>query len=345
MESVTKRLNPFWIIVLIFLTWASIQQLQYEASSEKGAKKTMQTYYLGRFSLAIPALMEQKIRSSKLRYTEIKEMEWPKDANSQQSRAAEWERFTTEVKNLPPPKGKDRVIIKTYDFPAIGRWAKGIFYYKDRFDREAARWSLLMDAETIGLWLLGDPSITEKEIVNGKMVRNIGNIAKAYQALNLKNLKGQQPVNRFYLQHGAIDLPYSEQEESVARFEGHPLKLTLLIEMETDFTKEIETVGLITGTRAMLAAALITPGGGISKIRLRHREVAGMPGEEAVLRVKEGQRKDLVFTWQYSGKDDSGEYPTTRIEMESPDGNLNEKLKIWDAILDSMKPMFERKKL
>ena len=190
---------------------------------------------------------------------------------------------------------------------------------------------------------MGEPSLVDKEISDPKMLPNIQRITKAYQLLDLRNLKGLQSDNRFYLQHGAINLPYSEEEESIARFEGHPLKLTLLIEMYMDFTKDIEDVSLINGTRAMLAAALITPGGGISKIRLRKREVAGMPGEEAVLRVREGQSKDLVFTWQYNGKYDSGEYPTTRIEMESPDGNLSEKLEIWNAILDSMKPMFERK--
>ncbi|HBG04890.1 MAG: hypothetical protein A2075_01825 [Geobacteraceae bacterium GWC2_58_44] len=344
MASIINRLNPFWIIVFIFFTWASIEQLKYETSSKKGAREAMQTYYLGRFSIAVPALMKQKIRSSKLRYADIQEMEWPQSLNPEQARKAEWDRFMAEVKKLPPPDGKDRVIIKVHEFPAVGKWAKGIFYYNDSFDRHGARWSLLMDAGPVGLWLKTDDIVVEKEIEHSKTIPNYENIAKAFQPLDLHNLKGRQPGNRFYLEHGAINLPYAGQEESIARFEGHPLKLTLLIEMETDFTKEIETMSLIKGTRAMLAVALISPGGGISKIRLREREVAGMPGEEAVLRVREGQRKDLVFTWQFNGKDDSGEYPTTRIEMESPDGNLHEKLKIWDAVLDSMKPMFERKK-
>lgn len=304
----------------------------------------MQTYYIGRFHIAIPALLVQKTRYASLRYANLKETVWANDANSQMARAAEWERFIKEVKNLPPPDGKDTAVIKSYDFPSVGKWARGIFYYNDDFAFKGAEWSFLMDAGPLGLWLKTDQIDVEEELDDSKTIPNYENIAKAYQPLDLRKLSELQPNNRFYLQHGAINLPYAGQEESVVRFEGHPLKLTLHIEMYMDFTKEIEDVSLINGTRAMLAAALVTPGGSMSKIRLRKREVAGMPGEEAVLKVKEGDSKDLVFTWQFNGRDDSGEYPTTRIEMESPDGNLTEKLEIWDAILDSMQPMFERKK-
>ena len=82
----------------------------------------------------------------------------------------------------------------------------------------------------------------------------------------------------------------------------------------------------------------------MSKIRLAKREVAGMKGEESILRISEDGEKTFMFTWEFNGKEDSGEYPTTTIEMEAPDSRLDEKIAIWDAVLDSMKPMFERKK-
>jgi hypothetical protein len=249
-----------------------------------------------------------------------------------------------DTKKLTSPNGTDKVIISTNDFPAVGKWIKGMFFHDKNYGSDEGVWTLLMDAGQIGVWLKGDPTMVEDENVSHKMVRNLENIAKSYQALDLKKLNGQQPDNRFYLQHGIINLPYSAHEESIVRLEGHPHITKLLIEMEMDFNHEIETTSLIKGTKAMLAAALVTPGGSISKVRLGKREVAGMPGEEAVLKIREGNETELVFTWEYNGKDDSGEYPTTRINMESPDGNLDEKLKIWDAVLDSMKPMFERKK-
>jgi hypothetical protein len=69
-----------------------------------------------------------------------------------------------------------------------------------------------------------------------------------------------------------------------------------------------------------------------------------MKGEESILRISEDGEKTIMFTWEFNGKEDSGEYPTTTIEMEAPDGKLDEKIAIWDAVLDSMKPMFVRKK-
>lgn len=175
------------------------------------------------------------------------------------------------------------------------------------------------------------------------MIPNLDNIVKSYRPLELKQLSGLPLGNRFYLQHGFIDLPCFVDEQTIARFERHDPDISLLVEMEMDIRHEIETMGLIKKTHGLLAAALITPGGSVSEVRLRKREVAGMHGEEAILKVREGNDTDLVFTWEYNGKDYSGEYPTTRINMESPDGNLNAKLKIWDDILDSMKPMFVRK--
>jgi hypothetical protein len=337
----TLKLKFVIITALALLACATIQVSNKE-SAGKGADDTMKRHYQGRFAIAVPVDMELKLSSSKLRYLAIREVPWPKGVTPEQARGAEWDGFMAEVKRFALPEGTDRVIIRTDSFPDAGRWIKGIFYRNS--SSRLGVWTLLMDAGPVGVWLTGDPSIVEKENVSHKMVRNIENVAKSYQPLNLKTLDGQQQIHPFYLRHGVINLPYSASEETIARFEGHPLQLSLLIEMEMDNRHEIEPMGLIKKTCGLLAAALVTPGGGVSKIRLKKREVAGMPGEEAVLKIREGKDTDLVFTWEYNGKDDSGEYPTTRINMESPDGNLNEKLKIWDEILDSMKPMFVRKK-
>jgi len=333
------------VLIAIFITIASSVVYGCDLKADdKGAIIKMKTYYIGRFTVTVPTEMELKIRSSKLRYVDIKEIVWPKDISQEQPRTSEWDRFLANTQKLTPPDGANKVIIRTNDFPGIGKWAKGMFYHDENFSNRIGTWIFLMNAGPTGVWFKSDPVIVEKELTTPKTVPNFINIAKAYQAPETVKPKGQHPDNYFYLQYGAIYLPYSAQEESIARFEGHPLITKLLIEMEMDMNHEIEPQALIKGTKAMLAAALLTPGGSITKIRLDKREVAGMPGEEAVLKVKEGKETNLVFTWEFNGKDDSGEYPTTRINMESSDDNLDEKLKIWDAVLDSMKPMFERKK-
>ena len=287
--------------------------------------------------------MEQTIHLSKLRSVEIKEVVWPNEISHEDARAIEWNSFLAKTKELTPPKGTDRVFIRKYDFPDEGKCIKGLFYHERNDDVDEGTWTLLLDANKVGVWLKSNSVIVEKENVSHKVVRNFETIVKSYQQLDLNSLAGPQPDNRFYLQHGVVNLPCFVDEQTIARFERHDPDLSLLIEMEMDIRHEIETMGLIKKTHGLLAAALVTPGGSVSEVRLRKREVAGMHGEEAVLKVREGNDTDLVFTWEYNGKDDSGEYPTTRINMESPDGNLNAKLKIWDDILDSMKPMFVRK--
>jgi len=163
--------------------------------------------------------------------------------------------------------------------------------------------------------------------------------------LDIKTLKVQIPDNRFFLQRGAINLLYLENEESMARFDDHAFDFNIVIEMNMDFAEKIETEGLVERTEKLLASDLIPSSGGISKIRLQKREVAGMPGDETLLELRDGKERSLIFTWEYSGKKDSGDYPKTKIEMECPTTeNLEEKIKIWDAVLDSMKPLFERKK-
>ena len=140
------------------------------------------------------------------------------------------------------------------------------------------------------------------------------------------------------MRHGVINLPYLEQEKSYSRFEGHVLELKLEVEMSE--TQEVEKLGVA----ERLAASIVTrfvPGVDVDRIRSRSRTAAGLKGEELVMRMSaSGEETQIQFAWEYRGKADSGEYPEIQITMETPDGSLNEKLKVWDAILDSFKPMY-----
>ena len=48
---------------------------------------------------------------------------------------------------------------------------------------------------------------------------------------------------------------------------------------------------------------------------------------------------ELFFAWDYQGKENSGEHPEIKIELECLEGNLKEKLSIWDKMLDSFRPV------
>jgi hypothetical protein len=283
-------------------------------------------------------------RTASLRYVEVCEIEWPKDIAHEQARKVEWDKFMVENQKLTPPDGADKVIIKVQDFAGVGQWNRGTLYHRYGDDNEEATWNLLLDVGSSGVWLKSRSTLLEDEHISNRVANNISNIAKSYKLINMNNVNRHLSDDWFFFRHGIVDLPYSAQEESNAHFEGHPFNLVLDLKMDMDIGYYRETVGLIENTKEMLAAAKLLSGGSMTKIRLQKREVAGMKGEESILRILDGEERSLQFTWEFNGKENSGEYPTTTIEMESPDGNQDEKIKIWDAILDSMRPMFVRKK-
>ena len=305
----------------------------------------MGTYYIGRFSIAVPVDMHEAkgSRSHELRYEEVKEIMWPEGTSHENAREAEWKRFMAKIRELSPPKGKDNVIIRMRDFNNIGNWAKAVFYYNDEFDCNSGPWAFLMDSGPIGVWIKDNPpGNVEAENKTDNAINSITNIGRSYRTIypNAPRPKGDW----FYLKHGAINLPYLWQEKYYIRFEGHPLDLKIEIEMNMDSEYGIEKHGLIDKTNAVIASGYAAAANvKLKRIRSQKRDVAGMPGEEEIDKIADKDKKTLDFGWEYIGKENSGEYPTLRITMESPDGNLEEKLKIWDAVLDSMKPMFVRK--
>jgi hypothetical protein len=191
---------------------------------------------------------------------------------------------------------------------------------------------VLVDAGTVGLWLKFDGLIERKE----QMLIRVIDIAKAYQLRDQHNSMRLPPGDWFHLKYGSLNLSYLKQEHTYTRFEGHPLELMLEIEM--DETQEVEKSGLVDKFGKFLSAS-VTPRLAIHKIRSHKRTVAGLKGDEIIMKMTEEGDSTLQFGWQYQGKEDSGDHPEIDITMESPDGNLDAKLKVWDAILDSFKPM------
>ncbi|BET59543.1 T6SS immunity protein Tli4 family protein [Geobacter sp. 60473] len=330
---------------LLFLLITPIVTLLACTSSEGTQKKStppstgkgvprMTTYPIGRFAIDVPAEMKLVHQWQRLRYAEIEEFAWSGSVPRERARDEAWKKRLTEIGKLTPPKGKERVIIETRDFPGVGAWARGILFYGNRMSPKDGNWLILMDVGQTAAWLELKGLVQYEQ----DMLHDLTEIAKSYQARRFGDLK-LPPGNWFYTEHGVINLPYLEQETAAARFEGHPLEVKLAI--KTVETHKIEPEGH--GLLGRLGALLATRFAGnveIKKIRTGKRMVAAMPGEETILRADEEGRKELSFMWRYAGEKDSGEHPKILIEMESADGRIEEKLQIWDAVLNSLKPMY-----
>jgi len=300
----------------------------------EGVKKNMQTYSIGRFSVSVPVEMKIISRSNRLRYVEITEFVWPSQHNREKARNDMWEMNLSELKRLRSPKEKKSPLIETSEFPGLGKWAKGIFYYGNYTLDIEGKWDLLVDYGTIGVWYRMESGLIEAKTT---LVNNITNVAKFYK---LNSISHPPMGEYFYLKYGTINLPYLEQESTETSFYDKHLDLNLKIEMNDTHTEEAPDEGLIGRTTVVITTGYAA-GVDIERIRSRKREIAGLKGEEEVDRMTSKDGTELDFGWRYAGEKNSGERPEILITMDSPDGNLDEKLKIWDAILDSFKPMYK----
>jgi predicted small secreted protein len=295
--------------------------------SGKGAKKGMNTYNIGRFSIDVPAEMKEAGRTHEFRYAEIEEFLWPQNMDREEARKEIWAKRIAEINSIAPPKGKKKTIIEEKEMSGIGSKAKAVFYYRSDTADDEGFWDLLVDYGDVGAWFKFRGLLEAKE----EMLAWVVEIAKSY------NNNRQAKVNSFHTAFGNITLPYLEQESSHVRFEGHPLDLMLSIEMTE--THSVEEAGLVDRLKTAIATNF-APTVDVKQVRARKRMVAGLPGEEIVSVMSDKDGTIIDFGWEYAGKEDSGEHPEIQIIMEAPEGKLDEKLRIWDSILDSMKPLY-----
>lgn len=194
--------------------------------------KLMEQYYIGRFTIAIPADMHeaQGSRSHQLRRVELDEKTWPDGISHEKARETEWNKFMAKIKEIPSIEGKHNTIIKMQDFPGVGEWSKGVFYHNNNDSKDEGTWRLLIDSGHTAVWLKGRSVLVEKENNSNVMAKNISNIGKSYKYID--SSPPRPKGDWFFLKYGAIKLPYSWQEKTDIRFEGHPLNLTLRIKMD-----------------------------------------------------------------------------------------------------------------
>ena len=325
-------------LIATTISWAQEPKHSHQNVKSKGVIKVMKTVPLGRFMIKVPTEMTSVARNSSIRSAEISENIWPDNINREKSRGDAFNLYLESINRQPPPKGKRSRIIKTIDFTGINYWSKGILYYSDYLG-DQVKLDVLLDTGKAGIWVKMRSGKNGAENID-KIYSSMKNIANAYIPIPHSTVGPVSQPEVFFLEYGEIHLPYKIRESTYARFEGHPLSLKLEIEMTETHIDEPKDEGLLARTAAVIATGYAT-GVNIDRLRSCKRKVAGLDGEEEVDRMTDSHRTAVSFGWRYAGKKDSGEYPEIVIRMESPDGKLEEKLKIWDAILDSMRPLYK----
>jgi hypothetical protein len=303
----------------------------------KGARKGMNTHNIGRFSFSIPAQMLPEVHTARIRDIEVSEFQWPNGSSTEASRASAWDDNLNAITKLKKPHGIKEIIIEQRCLNLSNLWSKAVFYYGNSALDDEGFWDVLLDAGGTGVWLKYNGLLKARE----EMLQWVSAVAMAYHETKEGSLSQNSPGNFFYLKYGALNIPYKHQEKSYARFKDPSLVLDLGIEMRETHKVEPKDEGLLARTAAVIATGYAT-GVDVKRLRSKKRTVAGLEGEEEVDRMRDKYRTAISFGWRYAGKKDSGEHPEIVIRMESPDGKLEEKLKVWDAILDSIKPLYKQ---
>ncbi|WP_298438902.1 T6SS immunity protein Tli4 family protein [Geobacter sp.] len=285
----------------------------------------MKTYYMGRFAVDVPAEFKLAVQSHRFRLIEIEEYPEVQDAEKK------WRDYLATIERMRKPEGVKRIIIKEQKIDGMGRWAKGVLYYSDYMADDECNWDIFVSyGNSAALFQL--KGLLGKE---HSMLVWLQEVARAYRPESAgRTGKGRQ----FHTEHGVIELPYKRQESTYARFAG-PNGMVLKIEMD-EIHKASEKEGIIDRTVAAMATGFAA-GLDIKKIRSQKRTAAGLPGEEEILQGDDGKRKNVSFDWEYLGRVDSGEHPKIQISIDTMADNLEEKVRIWDKVLDSFRPVYQ----
>jgi len=283
---------------------------------------------VGRFCLTVPAAMARSADTFSVQGVTLEEVAWEPGAKDPWER--EWLRRLQAIEAL-----KERREIPTLAYGTIIEQRmlkpgvlKGVLY---NASASAARMTLgaILDAGTGGLWLQINTGAAKKE----EAASRISEIAAAYR---VAEPDVPAPKGAYHLVRGYLAAPFKLAEEAHARFAGGD-GWDLSISYETTF--EPRTDGLMERfTSALEKSGATVMGGGVKPIRNGKRTVAGLKGEEMVLHTSENGKGGLSFLWTTPGETGSGKHPEIGIELSSPDDRKDERLKLWDALLDEVKP-------
>lgn len=295
------------------------------------------TYGVGRFVIDIPASMQYRGGSYRMIGYSIEEIMWP-DADSGKEAENIWYANLDKIKKLEAPDGYESALIEVKDIAHIGKSCKAVLFFNEPSDTEYGSLHMLINSGVTGVWIKArDKKLTAKDTI----YEIASDLAKAYRPPTHRLGKASvlKNVDSFYLQYGAIDLPFEYKESVDIGFKGHKLDKYLEFGIETDVVDKVEKVGLMKRMTAIIALKMV-PGFKLEKIRSNKREIAGLSGEEIIMRGTDTDDNETTinFVWEFLGKENSSHQPWIKIDMETEDGQIDEKLALWDSILDSLRP-------
>ncbi len=290
------------------------------------------TYGIGRFVVDIPASMTFAGGYS-FQGRKIEEIVWQDEEEALNT----WNHHIEKISRREAPQGMPNALIEEREVDGIGVWCKTVLYFNEPLDPHYGAMDLLVNTGPTGLWIKAwDKKLSTKETIYEIST----DIARAYRAPEMRFDRADVMESRdaFYLRYGAVDLPFEYKESVHIVFKKHPLDSQLVLSIDTDVVDKVYPIGLMDRLSAMIATNFV-PGLKIEKIRTRKRVVGGLKGEEVIYKGTEDDgTRGLCFAWDFPGQENAPHAPNMVIDMLAQDNHLEEKLALWDAILNSLRP-------
>ena len=289
----------------------------------------MVRYRVGRLSLALPKNFARTDHMSRFHKRDISEVPWPAAPSREEAREVLWRQRLAKIADIRPPQSAKEALLEVRDLQVNGRWARAAVYYRNVTGMSVG-WTLLLDGDEVAVWFEASDRKEESEL----LLRGSLELARAYRTAAEV---AESNEDWFYLWHGALGLPFADKPERVhAIFAEDKLGIDYL-ELKSETFWDKKTPGLLERVTAGLAHFLI-PGLSMKRLRGRKRMLAGMAGEEALVRMKEEGETNLYFQWFYQGELGSGHKPEITIELEAADEHRDEVIALWDAVLETVQP-------
>lgn len=287
-------------------------------------EQTPVSVHLGRFVTEQPEWLQWEDGRHSVRHVMMKERPWPGGADPPQAFEQRWD-STMATLHKRDFKGTADIQDVVVEERKIRSGLRGVLYHRGYSPKELM-WHALLQTDRVGVTF-------QKNSWEGEAEADLEVVQKTADAYQLKT-DGTDAGNGFHLRKGVIVLPFQEAESLTARYTGNETTLTYEFKVlqqppESSLWERIKN--------GVLKEAAQVVNLNITAIRNRERTVAGLNGKEEVIKYSEDGEQRLTFLWLYPGKVQSRTHPRIEIEMETPAKALEDRLPVWDQILDSLR--------
>jgi hypothetical protein len=292
--------------------------------------------YMGRFRLAVPPVLERVEEAYVVRNVRFTVQRWPQEPGAVYERL--WQERMEKIRATQ--NVNRRTFAEILEEGELVPGVRVVVYQNPSRAEGNLSADALLHVDDRAIWLSTTRRQTPEEL-NALFRSILSSIRNVELQPELKREPGQ-----FFLRTHALQLPPDPDagyESMTARFrgelrEGDRVGETIRLSVEIERVDNPDPLTRLQRHRQMGLFARVM---GVRQrtIRAGTRVVAGMAGDELIVRMREEDGETLSFEWEFNGEAGSVVKPATLILMTGAPREQRALTALWDAILDSIEPV------